>query len=118
MKHYKKNIKLRRKYSHKKSLLSNLSCQLIQYKLIKTTLIKAKILKKFLEPILTKSKIYSLNNIRYLLKILKNKEIIKILFNEIINKIKNRKGGYLRIIKIGRRYGDNAKLAIITFVDR
>ncbi|XBT18566.1 MAG: 50S ribosomal protein L17 [Candidatus Shikimatogenerans sp. Tder] len=118
MKHLNKNFKLKRKFSHKKSLLSNLSCQLIKFKIIKTTLIKAKALRQYLEPILTKSKVNTIFSRKIIYKYLKNKSIIKILFNIISKKIFLRKGGYLRIIKIGRRYGDNAKMALITFVDK
>ncbi|WXB47348.1 MAG: 50S ribosomal protein L17 [Candidatus Shikimatogenerans sp. Tmey] len=117
MKHLNKNFKLKRKFKHKKSLLSNLSCSLIKYKVIKTTLIKAKALRVYLEPILTKSKINTVSSKRIIYKYLKNKNIIKILYNIISPKISLRKGGYLRIIKIGRRYGDNSKMALITFVD-
>ncbi|XBT18302.1 MAG: 50S ribosomal protein L17 [Candidatus Shikimatogenerans sp. Tduv] len=117
MRHLKKKFKLKRQYGHRKSILSILSCQLIKYKIIKTTLIKAKAIRIYLEPLLTKSKNNTLHSKRIIFKYLKNKSIIKILFNKIRPKILLRKGGYLRIIKIGRRYNDNSKMALISFVD-
>ncbi|XBT18130.1 MAG: 50S ribosomal protein L17 [Candidatus Shikimatogenerans sp. Tser] len=118
MKHLKKQLKLKRTFKHRKSLLSILSCQLIKYKIIKTTLNKAKALKPYLEPLLTKSKNNTIFSKRIIFKYLKNKKIIKLLFNKIAPKILYRNGGYLRIIKIGRRFGDNTKMALITFVDK
>lgn len=119
MNHIKKNKHLSRKYSHRKSLLSNLSCSLIINKSISTTLCKAKELKKYIEPILNKLKLNN-NNIhirRIILSKLKNKKVVKILFNEILNKIKNRNGGYTRILKTGYRKGDSSKMSIIQLVD-
>ncbi|BDT61484.1 MAG: hypothetical protein RDO_0120 [Flavobacteriales endosymbiont of Rhyzopertha dominica] len=118
MKHIKNKKNLSRKYSHKKSMLSNMCCSLIEYKSIYTTLRKAKELQKYIEPILNKIKInntYSIKRIIY--SKLKNKKIIKILFNEILNKIKNRNSGYTRILKAGYRKGDSSKMSIIQLVD-
>ncbi|MDH3003729.1 MAG: 50S ribosomal protein L17 [Candidatus Shikimatogenerans sp. JK-2022] len=117
MKHLKKKKNLSRKLSHKKSMLSNMSCSLIKYKYIYTTLSKAKELQKFIEPILNKIKNNTLHNRRKIFSKLKNKNIIKILFNEILDKIKNRKGGYTRILKIGYRKGDSSIMSIIQLVD-
>ncbi|XBT18807.1 MAG: 50S ribosomal protein L17 [Candidatus Shikimatogenerans sp. AspAUS03] len=118
MRHRKNFYKLKRKRSHRKCLLSNLAYNLIKYKIIRTTLIKAKSLRQYLEPILTKSKINTINNIRLVLKYLKNKVIINYLFNKIGPIIKKRNGGYLRIIKTNNRIGDNSKMALIMFVDK
>ncbi|WGH28149.1 MAG: 50S ribosomal protein L17 [Candidatus Shikimatogenerans bostrichidophilus] len=117
MKHFKKKRNLSRKYSHRKSMLSNMSCSLIKYKSICTTLYKAKELQKYIEPILNKSKKNNLHIKRIIFSKLKNKKIIKILFNDIIKKIKNRKGGYTRILKTSYRKGDSSLMSIIQLVD-
>ncbi|WGH25038.1 MAG: 50S ribosomal protein L17 [Candidatus Shikimatogenerans bostrichidophilus] len=117
MKHNKKNNHLSRKYSHRKSMLSNMSCSLIIYKSIYTTLSKAKVLKKYIEPIINKLKKNNIHTKRIILRKLKNKTVINILFKEILNKIKRRKGGYIRILKAGYRKGDSSKMSIIQFVD-
>lgn len=117
MKHLKKNKNLSRKYSHRKSMLSNMSCSLIIHKSIYTTLCKAKELKKYIEPILNKLKKNNLHSRRIILSKLKNKKVVNILFNDIINKIKNRKGGYTRIFKAGYRKGDSSFMSIIQLVD-
>ncbi|WGH25409.1 MAG: 50S ribosomal protein L17 [Candidatus Shikimatogenerans bostrichidophilus] len=117
MKHNKKNNHLSRKYSHRKSMLSNMSCSLILYKSIYTTLSKAKELKKYIEPILNKLKKNNLHTRRIILSKLKNKKIVNILFKDILNKIKKRNGGYTRILKAGYRKGDSSKMSIIQLVD-
>ncbi|WGH27159.1 MAG: 50S ribosomal protein L17 [Candidatus Shikimatogenerans bostrichidophilus] len=117
MKHFKKKRNLSRKYSHRKNMLSNMSCSLILYKSIYTTLYKAKELQKYIEPILNKIKKNTLHIKRIIFSKLKNKKIIKILFNDIINKIKNRNGGYTRILKAGYRKGDSSIMSIIQLVD-
>jgi len=114
----KKKNKLGRKKQHRLSMLSNMACSLIKYNRIITTLAKAKSLRKYIEPLLTRGKVYNLHNIRILMKHLKNRDYVKYLYNEISPKIKNRNGGYIRIIKIGYRKGDNAKKAFVTFVDK
>ncbi|MDH3005094.1 MAG: 50S ribosomal protein L17 [Candidatus Shikimatogenerans sp. JK-2022] len=117
MKHRKKNKNLSRKYSHRKSMLSNMSCSLIIYKSICTTLSKAKELKKYIEPILNKLKKNNIHTRRMILSKLKNKKVVNILFKDILNKIKKRKGGYTRILKAGYRKGDSSKMSIIQLVD-
>ncbi|MDH3004914.1 MAG: 50S ribosomal protein L17 [Candidatus Shikimatogenerans sp. JK-2022] len=117
MRHRIKKKNLSRKYSHKKNMLSNMSCSLIIYKNIYTTFTKAKELKKYIEPILNKVKKNNLHNRRIILSKLKNKKVLNILFNEIFKKILKRKGGYTRILKAGYRKGDNAKMSIIQLVD-
>jgi large subunit ribosomal protein L17 len=117
MRHGKKNNHLGRTASHRKSLLSNLANSLILNKRIVTTLAKAKELRKYVEPILTKSKDDSTHNRRTVFSYLKNKESIKTLFGEVSEKIANRNGGYTRIIKLGTRSGDAAETALIELVD-
>ncbi|MDH3004446.1 MAG: 50S ribosomal protein L17 [Candidatus Shikimatogenerans sp. JK-2022] len=117
MKHNKSNKNLSRKKAHKKSMLSNMSCSLILNKSIFTTLSKAKELKKYIEPILNKSKNNNLHSKRIIFRKLKNKKVIKILYEEISKKIKKRNGGYTRILKSGYRKGDSSKMSIIQLVD-
>jgi large subunit ribosomal protein L17 len=117
MRHGKKNNHLGRTASHRKSLLSNLANSLILNKRIVTTLAKAKELRKYVEPILTKSKDDSTHNRRIVFSYLKNKESIKALFGEVSEKIASRNGGYTRIIKLGTRSGDAAETAMIELVD-
>ena len=117
MRHGKKNNHLGRTASHRKSLLSNLANSLILNKRIVTTLAKAKELRKYVEPILTKSKDDSTHNRRTVFSYLKNKESIKALFGDVSEKIANRNGGYTRIIKLGTRSGDAAETAMIELVD-
>ncbi|WOX79157.1 50S ribosomal protein L17 [Candidatus Shikimatogenerans bostrichidophilus] len=117
MRHIKNKKNLSRKYSHRKSLLSNLSCNLIIYKSIYTTLCKAKELQKYIEPIINKLKKNNIHTKRIILKKLKNKKVVKILFNEILKKTINRKGGYTRILKFGYRKGDASIMSIIQLVD-
>jgi large subunit ribosomal protein L17 len=117
MRHGVKNNHLGRKTPHRKALLRNLSCQLIQYKRIVTTLAKAKALRTFVEPLLTKSKEDSTHQRRVLFSYLQDKEAIKELFGTVSSKIADRPGGYCRIIKLERRLGDNADMAMIELVD-
>jgi large subunit ribosomal protein L17 len=117
MRHGKKNNHLGRTASHRKSLLSNLANSLILNKRIVTTLAKAKELRKYVEPILTKSKDDSTHNRRIVFSYLKNKESIKALFGDVSEKIASRNGGYTRIIKLGTRSGDAAETAMIELVD-
>ncbi|WGH27673.1 MAG: 50S ribosomal protein L17 [Candidatus Shikimatogenerans bostrichidophilus] len=117
MKHYIKKKNLSRKYSHRKIMLSNMSCSLIIYKSIYTTLCKAKELQKYIEPILGKLKKNNLHNKRLIFNKLRNKKVIKILLNDILKKINNRKGGYTRILKVGYRKGDSSIMSIIQLVD-
>jgi large subunit ribosomal protein L17 len=117
MRHGKKDNHLGRTASHRKAMLSNMANSLILHKRITTTLAKAKELRKYVEPILTKSKDDTTHNRRTAFAYLKNKEAIKVLFGEISEKIANRNGGYTRIIKLGTRSGDAAETALIELVD-
>ena len=117
MRHRNKKIKLGRKKAHRSSMLANMACSLIEHKRINTTVTKAKALKRFIEPLVTKTKDDSTHNRRVVFKYLRNKESITELFRTISNKIGDRPGGYTRIIKLGKRMGDNADMALIEFVD-
>lgn len=117
MRHGKKNNHLGRTASHRKALLSNLASSLILHKRIETTLAKAKELRKFVEPILTRSKEDSTHNRRVVFSYLQNKESVKELFSVVSDKVVNRPGGYTRIIKLGNRLGDAAETALIELVD-
>ena len=117
MRHRKKVIKLGRKTAHRKAMLANMASSLIEHKRINTTLTKAKALKVFIEPLITKSKTDDTHNRRICFSKLRDKVAIKTLFDEVAKKIDNRPGGYTRIIKLGNRMGDNASMAMIEFVD-
>lgn len=117
MRHGDKVNNLSRTKSHRKALLSNLTCQLFEYKKIVTTLAKAKALRTYAEPLITKAKENTTHQRRIVFSHLQNKEAIKELFDVIGPKIANRPGGYTRIIKLGKRVGDNAELAMIELVD-
>lgn len=117
MRHGKKFNHLGRKVGHRKALLRNLAISLIEYKRINTTLAKAKALRVFVEPIVTKAKTDSTHNRRVAFSYLQNKEAVKELFGDIAKRIGDRPGGYVRIIKTGTRKGDAAEMAMIEFVD-
>ena len=117
MRHRKANNNLRRKTGHRKSMLANMSCSLIMYKRIKTTLAKAKVLKRFVEPIITKSKNDSTHNRRISFRYLRQKDAVTELFSVVSNKVADRPGGYTRIIKLGNRLGDAAEMCFIELVD-
>lgn len=117
MRHGKKFNHLGRKTAHRKSMLSNMACSLIAHKRINTTVAKAKALRMYLEPLMTKSKADTTHNRRTVFKYLRNKYAVTNLFNEVSSKIANRHGGYLRIIKMGNRLGDAAPMAMIEMVD-
>ncbi len=117
MRHGKKFNHLGRKAAHRKAMLSNMATSLILHKRISTTLAKAKELKKFVEPLITRAKEDTTHNRRVAFSYLKNKEAIKSLFGEVIAKVGTRPGGYTRIIKTGFRLGDNAEMCIIELVD-
>ena len=117
MRHRKKVIKLGRKTAHRKAMLANMASSLIEHKRINTTLTKAKALKVFIEPLITKSKTDDTHNRRICFSKLRDKVAVKTLFDEVAKKIDNRPGGYTRIIKLGDRMGDNASMAMIEFVD-
>ena len=117
MRHGDKIKNLSRTASHRAALLSNLTCQLIQYKRITTTLAKAKALRVYAEPIITRSKNDNMHNRRIVFSYLQDKEAIKELFGVISDKVADRPGGYTRIIKLPRRIGDAADMAMIELVD-
>lgn len=117
MRHNKKFNHLGRKSGHRKALLKNLAISLIEHKRITTTLAKARALRIYLEPLVTKSKNNTVHSRRVVFSYLQNKEAVKELFGEIGVRVANRPGGYLRIIKMGFRQGDNAEMAMIEFVD-
>jgi large subunit ribosomal protein L17 len=117
MRHGDKNNNLSRTASHRKALLSNLTCQLILHKKIVTTLAKAKALRPYVEPLITKSKENTTHQRRIVFSYLQDKEAIKELFDVISPKIASRPGGYTRVIKLGKRVGDNAEIAMIELVD-
>lgn len=117
MRHGKKFNHLGRTASHRKALLMNLANSLIEHKRINTTLAKAKELKKYVEPLVTKSKVDSTHNRRTVFAYLKSKEAVTELFREVAVKVGDRPGGYTRIIKTGNRLGDNAEMAMIELVD-
>ena len=117
MRHRKANNNLRRKTGHRKSMLANMSCSLIMHKRIKTTLAKAKVLKRFVEPIITKSKNDSTHNRRISFRYLRQKDAVTELFSTVSNKVADRPGGYTRIIKLGNRLGDAAEMCFIELVD-
>ncbi|WP_435356105.1 50S ribosomal protein L17 [Emticicia sp. SJ17W-69] len=108
---------LGRTHSHREAMLQNMAISLIQYKRIETTLAKAKELRKYVEPLITKSKNDSTHSRRTVFSYLQDKEAVKTLFGEIAEKVANRNGGYTRIIKLGTRFGDNAEVALIELVD-
>ncbi len=117
MRHNKKFNHLGRKSAHRKSMLSNMAISLIKYKRIATTLAKAKALRVYVEPLITKAKDDSTNSRRVVFSYLQNKEAITELFQNISQKIANRPGGYTRILRTGFRQGDNAEMCIIELVD-
>jgi len=117
MRHGKKIIKLGRKSAHRKAMLANMANSLFEHKRITTSSTKAKALKIFVEPLITKSKTDTSHNRRLCFSKLRNKLGVQILFDEISKKVANRPGGYTRIIKLGNRLGDNASMAMIELVD-
>ena len=117
MRHGKKVMHLGRKTAHRKSMLSNMACSLIEHKRINTTVTKAKALKQFVEPIITKAKSDTTHNRRLVFSSLRDKEIVTELFRDVATKVGDRPGGYTRIIKLGNRLGDNASMAMIELVD-
>jgi large subunit ribosomal protein L17 len=117
MRHGDKINNLGRTASHRNALLTNLACQLFEHKKIVTTLAKAKALRPFVEPLITKSKENSTHQRRQVFSRLQDKSAVKELFDVISPKIAGRPGGYTRIIKLGKRVGDNSELAMIELVD-
>jgi len=117
MRHGKKVNHLSRKKGHRRSLLSNMACSLIEHKSINTTLAKAKALRVYVEPLLTKSKTDSTHSRRTVFSYLQNKDVVTELFREVAPKIATRNGGYTRIIRTRYRLGDNAEMCMIELVD-
>ncbi|WP_291866221.1 50S ribosomal protein L17 [Maribacter sp.] len=124
MRHGKKVNHLGRKAAHRKAMLANMACSLIEHKRINTTVAKAKALKQFVEPLITKSKAENnktvhkgTHNRRIVFKNLRDKFAVTTLFSEVAEKVADRPGGYTRIIKLGNRLGDNADMAMIELVD-
>jgi len=124
MRHGKKINHLGRKTAHRKAMLANMACSLIEHKRINTTVAKAKALKQFIEPLITKSKAENnqtaekgTHNRRIVFKNLRDKYAVSELFSEVSEKVGERPGGYTRIIKLGTRLGDNADMAMIELVD-
>ncbi|SFU32081.1 large subunit ribosomal protein L17 [Pustulibacterium marinum] len=124
MRHGKKINHLSRKTAHRKAMLANMACSLIEHKRINTTVAKAKALKQFVEPLITKAKTEnnqelatSTHNKRVVFSQLRDKYAVATLFAEVAEKIGDRPGGYTRIIKLGNRLGDNADMAMIELVD-
>jgi large subunit ribosomal protein L17 len=117
MRHGDKIKNLSRTASHRKALLSNLACQLIQHKRIVTTLAKAKALRVYIEPLITKSKENTTHQRRIVFSYLQDKAAISELFDQVAGKVGGRPGGYTRVIKLGTRVGDNAETAMIELVD-
>lgn len=117
MRHNKKFNHLSRKANHRAALMSNMACSLIMHKRISTTLAKAKALRMYVEPILTRAKEDNMANRRLAFSQLKQKEVVTELFQNVGEKIANRPGGYTRILRTGFRLGDAAEMCIIELVD-
>ena len=117
MRHGKKINHLGRTSAHRKAMLSNMASSLILHKRVSTTIAKAKALRKYVEPLITKSKNDTTHSRRTIFSYLQNKESLKELFDQVSGKIANRPGGYTRILKTGNRLGDNADMCIIELVD-
>lgn len=117
MRHGDKINNLGRKSAHRKAMLSNMACSLILHKRINTTLAKAKALRTYVEPLITKSKDDSTHSRRTVFAYLGNKEAVSMLFKDVAAKVADRPGGYTRILKLGTRAGDNADMCLIELVD-
>lgn len=117
MRHNKKFNHLGRKSAHRKAMLSNMASSLIENKRITTTVAKAKALRTYVEPLITKAKNDTTHSRRVVFSYLQNKDAVSILFREVAEKIADRPGGYTRILKTGNRLGDNAEMCIIELVD-
>jgi len=117
MEHIKGFRKLNRTHAHRKALYKNMVTSLLRKERIKTTLVKAKELRRVVEKMITRARVKTLHNIRIVHKLISNKDILKKLFDEIAPRYVERNGGYTRIIKLGKRAGDNADLAYIELVE-
>lgn len=116
MRHLRKERKLGRTSSHKKAMLKNLAISLFKYGRIATTSAKAKELIPFVERLITRSKDPTLHNRRYVLSYIKDKEVVKNLFDELSSTLKERQGGYLRVMRKGRRKGDGAQMSVVEII--
>ena len=117
MRHAKKTKHLGRTAAHRKAMLANMASSLIEHKRINTTVAKAKALKTFIEPLITKSKDDNTHNRRIVFSYLRDKNAVAELFREVVDKVGDRPGGYTRIIRTGNRLGDNAEMCMIELVD-
>ncbi len=117
MRHRVKGRKLGRTAAHREATLRLLATSLLQHKKIKTTVSKAKELRSYVEPLITRAKVDSVANRRHISRFIKDKDIVRELFSEIVEKIGDRPGGYTRVVKLGQRRGDAAEMAIIELVD-
>ena len=117
MRHGKKFNHLGRQTAHRKAMFANMACSLIEHKRINTTIAKAKALRQYVEPLITKSKDDTTHNRRIVFSYLRNKYAVTELFKEVSVKVADRPGGYVRIIKLGNRQGDNAPMAMVELVD-
>lgn len=117
MRHANRTKRLGRKAPHRRAMLANMASSLIEHKRINTTVAKAKALKQFIEPLITKSKEDNTHNRRVVFRYLRNKNATAELFREVVDKVGDRPGGYTRIIRTGNRLGDNAEMCLIELVD-
>ena len=117
MRHRNKGNALSRKTAHRNSMLSNMACSLIEHKRITTTVAKAKELRSFVEPLITKSKTDSTHSRRMVFSRLKQKDAVSSLFRDVAPKVAEREGGYTRIIRLGTRHGDAAEMCMMELVD-
>lgn len=118
MRHRNTGRSFGRTSSHRKAMFANMCCSLIEHELIKTTLPKAKDLRRYIEPLITVSKVDSVATRRHIFNTLRSKSAVGKLFNDLGPRFEKRPGGYLRIIKCGYRTGDNAPMAIVELLDR
>ena len=118
MRHHHSGRQLNRNSSHRKAMFKNMASSLFRHELIKTTLPKAKELRRVAEPLITKAKVDSVANRRYVFDRIRDREMVGKLFEELGPRYKERPGGYLRILKCGYRAGDKAPMALVELVDR
>ncbi|XBC38102.1 MAG: 50S ribosomal protein L17 [Buchnera aphidicola (Floraphis choui)] len=118
MRHKKIGRRFNRNSVHVKSMLNNMACALLNYEIIKTTLAKAKELRRIVEPLITRSKVNSISNRRLVFSKIRNSDIVSKLFSDIGPCFLNRLGGYTRVLKCGYRFGDKAPMAYIQLVNR
>jgi large subunit ribosomal protein L17 len=118
MRHRNSGVKLGRTSSHRKAMFKNMCCSLVEHEVIKTTLTKAKELRRYIEPIITVSKNDSVASRRYVFDRLRSKTAVGKLFTQLGPRFETRPGGYVRVLKCGFREGDNAPMAIVELLDR